>query len=290
MCPQKIKALSRPVTSVQAPGSDSQKQSYNLNPGAKPFAKAIEYTRALNATKMERMFAAPFICQMGRGHVDGVYSMAKDPGSLERFASGSGDGVVKVWDLVTREEVWNAQAHENIVKGMAWTRDRRLLTCASDRTVKLFEPYSRPHESLARGEHLQANQPSYKGAPIATWHGGNAFTSISHHRSLNSFAVSSGVISIYDMEKFNSEPEILRWQGSSDTITNVAFNQIETSILASAATDRSIVLYDLRTSMPLAKTVLSYASNKIAWNPMEAMNFAVANEGKLIHNCVLGLC
>lgn len=268
------------MTAVQAPGTDSQKQSFNLNPGAKPFAKAIEYTRALNATKLERMFAAPFICQMGKGHVDGVYSMAKDPSSLERFASGSGDGIVKVWDLVSREEIWNAQAHENIVKGMAWTRDRKLLTCASDRTIKLFDPYTRPQETLARGAQLQSSQTAFKGAPLATWHGTNAFTSISHHRSLNSFAVSSGVISIYDMEKFNTEPEVLRWQGSSDTITTVAFNQIETSILASAATDRSIVLYDLRTSMPLAKTVLNFASNKIAWNPMEAMNFAVANEGK----------
>jgi WD repeat and SOF domain-containing protein 1 len=216
---------------------------------------------------------------MGKGHVDGVYSMAKDPNSLEHFASGSGDGIVKVWDLVTREEIWNAQAHENIVKGMAWTRDKKLLTCASDRTIKLFDPYNRSQEALARGARLEANETSFRGAPLATWHGGNAFTSISHHRSLNSFAVSSGVISIYDMEKFNSEPEVLRWQGSSDTITNVAFNQIETSILASAATDRSIVLYDLRTSMPLVKTILNFASNKIAWNPMEAMNFAVANEG-----------
>jgi len=228
---------------------------------------------------MERMFAAPFICQMGKGHVDGVYSMAKDPNSLEHFASGSGDGIVKVWDLVSREEIWNAQAHENIVKGMSWTRDKKLLTCASDRTVKLFDPYNRSQEALARGARLEANETSFKGVPLATWHGANAFTSISHHRSLNSFAVSSGIISIYDMEKSNSEPEVLRWQGSSDTITNVAFNQIETSILASAATDRSIVLYDLRTSMPLAKTILNFASNKIAWNPMEAMNFAVANEG-----------
>jgi DDB1- and CUL4-associated factor 13 len=241
-----------------------QKQSFNLDPGTKPFAKAIEYTRALNATKMERMFAAPFICQMGRGHVDGVYTMAKDPNSLERFASGSGDGIVKVWDLVSREETWNTQAHENIVKSMCWTKDKKLLTCASDRTIKLYDPYNTPSGTT----------------PAATWHGTNAFTSLSHHRSNNSFAVSSGVVSIYDLEKYNAQPEVLRWQGSSDTITNVAFNQVESSILASAAIDRSIVLYDLRTSMPLAKTVLNFASNKIAWNPMEAMNFAVANEGE----------
>jgi WD repeat and SOF domain-containing protein 1 len=63
-----------------------------------------------------------------------------------------------------------------------------------------------------------------------------------------------------------------------DTISSVAFNQTETSILASTAIDRSIIMYDLRTSSPVHKTTLRLASNAISWNPMEAFNFAVANE------------
>lgn len=55
-------------------------------------------------------------------------------------------------------------------------------------------------------------------------------------------------------------------------------NQVETSILASTGTDRSIVIYDLRTAMPVAKTILNFASNAVSWNPMEAFNFAVACE------------
>jgi WD repeat and SOF domain-containing protein 1 len=206
------------------------------------------------------MFAAPFIAQLGKGHVDGVYTLAKDPNSLQRFASGSGDGIVKVWDLTSREEIWNGSAHENIVKGMCWTKDQKLLTCASDKTIKLFIPYN----------------TSSGTAPVATWLGANAFTSLSHHRSKNSFAASSSVISIYDLERPTAAPEVLKWPTSQDTITAVSFNQIETSILAATATDRSVVLYDLRTSMPLAKTILNFASNAISWNPMEAFNFAVA--------------
>lgn len=217
----------------------------------------------MNATKLERMFAAPLLGQIGNGHVDGVYSMAKDPGSLDRFASGSGDGVVKVWNLTSREEVWHTQAHENIVKALCWTPERKLLSCASDRTIKLFDPYNSSPEA----------------APLATYLGQSAFTGVSHHRDHPTFAASSSVISIYDLSRPSSTPsQVLHWPTSTDTITSLAFNQTETSIIGSTAIDRSIVMYDLRTSSPLAKVVLQLASNAIAWNPMEAFNFAVANE------------
>lgn len=262
-CQQKIKALSRSAASQQAPGSTEYKLPRNLDPAQHPFERAREYTRALNATKMERMFAKPFIGQLGSGHIDGVYSMARDPGALERFASGSGDGVVKVWDLTTRQEVWNTPAHDNIVKGICWTLDRKILSCASDKTVKLFDPYNQAPDSR----------------PLATYLGQSPFTSVSHHRDLPSFAASSSVISVYDLSRPSSAPtQTLHWPTSVDTITSVAFNRTETSILGSTALDRSVVLYDLRTSSPVTKAVLNLASNAIAWNPMEAFVFAVANE------------
>jgi WD repeat and SOF domain-containing protein 1 len=46
----------------------------------------------LNATKLERYFAKPFIGQLGKGHIDGVYCIAKDWRVLASVASGSGDG------------------------------------------------------------------------------------------------------------------------------------------------------------------------------------------------------
>jgi WD repeat and SOF domain-containing protein 1 len=228
-----------------------------------PFERAREYTRALNATKVERMFAQPFLASLEPGHVDGVYSFAKDPESLDHFASGSGDGIVKVWNLTSREELWQSQAHENLVKGMCWTRDKKLITCGSDRTIKLFDPYNTPSKSQ----------------PTASWLGQHAFTSVSHHRNIPSFAAASSQISIYDVTRASGTPvQTLQWPTAIDTINAVAFNQTETSILASCATDRSVILYDLRTNSPLRRNVLHFASNAISWNPMEAFNFAVANE------------
>ncbi|KAK3068230.1 Protein sof1 [Teratosphaeriaceae sp. CCFEE 6253] len=264
----KIKALTRPTSSYQAPGSDVARQPRNLDPALHPFERAREYTRALNATKLDRMFAAPFVAQLGRGHVDGVYTLAKDPNALDRFASGSGDGVLKVWDLPSQEEVWQTQAHDNLVKGMCWTHDQKLLSCGSDRTVKLYDPYNNPTGS----------------APLATWLGNNAFTSLTRHRTEPTFAVASSAISLYDLNRPSSTPtQTLAWPTSADTITAVSLNQTETSILASTATDRSLVLYDLRTASPLHRSVLTMSSNAISWNPKEAFNLAVANEDHNIY-------
>ncbi|KAF4548946.1 Sof1-like domain-containing protein [Elsinoe fawcettii] len=264
----KIKALSRSAESQQAPGTGVSRQPRNLDPALHPFERAREYTRALNATKLERMFAAPFLAQLGRGHVDGVYTIAKDPKSLERFASGSGDGVIKVWDLPSRDEVWQTSAHENLVKGMCWTDDHKIISCGSDRSIKMYDPYNTASNS----------------APLATWLGANAFNSITRHRSLPSVAASSSVISIYDLTRPSSTPsQTISWPTSVDTITSVAFNQSETTLLASTGTDRSLILYDLRTSSALSRTVLTLASNAIAWNPMEPFNLAVANEDHNIY-------
>ena len=265
----KIKALSRPTASQQAPGSSVARQPRNLDPAQHPFERAREYTRALNATKLERMFAKPFVAQLGRGHVDGVYTLAKDPISLDRFASGSGDGVVKVWDLPSRDEVWQTKAHENMVKGVCWTKDQKLLSCGSDKTVKLYDPY---------------NGATSTTPPIATWLGATAFTAITRHRTEPTFAVSSNNISLYDLSRPSSTPtQTLAWPTSIDTITALSLNQTEISILASTATDRSLTLYDLRTSMPLHRSILNLSSNAIAWNPMEAFNLAVANEDHNIY-------
>ncbi|KAI8634451.1 WD40 repeat-like protein [Xylariaceae sp. FL1651] len=257
----KIKALSRS-------GTSAPKATRNLDPAMHQFERAREYTRALNAVKLSRMFAQPFIAQLGNGHVDGVYTFAKDPDSLTRFASGSGDGVVKCWDLTSRDEVWKTTAAENIVKGMAFTKDQKLLTCSSDRSVKIFDPYNTPSQS----------------PPLHTWLGSHPYTSLSVHRDGKSFAAATDCISIHDLDRYTAAPEVLRWPSSGETINSVAFSPSETSVLASCASDRSIILYDLRTASPLTRTFLKFSSNKISWNPMEPMNFACANED---HNCYI---
>lgn len=216
------------------------------------------------------MFAAPFVAQLGRGHVDGVYALARDPKSLERVASASGDGVVKVWDLPSRDEVWQTQAHQNLVKGIAWTNDRKLLSCGTDRYVKLWDPYNTPSGSK----------------PTATWAGTNSFSSLTLHRKDPAFAVAaSSEIQVYDLNAPSATPiQSLSWPNSVDTINDLKFNQSETSILASCANDRSLIFYDLRTNSPLYKASLRMAANTLAWNPIEPFNIAVGCEDHDIYH------
>ena len=68
----------------------------------------------------------------------------------------------------------------------------------------------------------------------------------------------------------------------AETITAVKFNPAETSLFATCGTDRSIILYDIRTNTPVSKSIMAMSTNAIAWNPMEALNFTTANED---HNC-----
>ncbi len=67
--------------------SDIHKLPRNLDPALHPLEGPREYVRALNATKLDRVFAKPFISSLS-GHTDGVYCMAKHPTQLSTLLSG----------------------------------------------------------------------------------------------------------------------------------------------------------------------------------------------------------
>lgn len=118
---------------------------------------------------------------------------------------------------------------------MTFTNDKKLLSCATD-GIKLWDPYNTPKDTT----------------PIATWQEGGPYTALSAHRTGNSFAASSGAgcIRVWDLEQ-STAAQTIQWPNFTDTITDVAFNQVETSVVGSVATDRSLILFDLRTNSAL---------------------------------------
>ena len=91
-----------------------------------------------------------------------------------------------------------------------------------------------------------------ENTPLATWQEGGPYTSLSVHRTGNVFAASSGqgCIRVWDLNQ-SSAPQTIQWPSFTDTITDVCFNQVETSIIGSVASDRSVILFDLRTNSKL---------------------------------------
>ena len=263
-----MKTISRSSdTYLPARNTEGQRLHRNLDPALHPFERAREYTRALNATKLERMFAKPFVGQLGEGHIDGVYSMAKNMKVLNRLATGSGDGIIRLWDMSNRSEIFSVQAHKNIVRGLTMTPSGQLLSCASDQTVKLWNI----------GDSM-ASASSYE--PLQTYLGNSAFNGIDHHRNESKFVTAGNSIELWDTNR--SKPlSNLSW--GADNVNSVKFNQTETDIVASCGTDRSIVIYDLRTSSPVQNLLSTLSTNSIAWNPMEAFNFAAASEDHNIY-------
>lgn len=94
----------------------------NYDPGLHPFEAEREYVRALNATKLDRVFAKPFVGNLD-GHRDGVSCLSKHPSKLSRILSGAFDGEVRIWDIPHKECIRNFTAHEGIVRGVTFTCD-----------------------------------------------------------------------------------------------------------------------------------------------------------------------
>ncbi|XP_037938510.1 DDB1- and CUL4-associated factor 13 [Teleopsis dalmanni] len=258
----KVKMISRnPDHYVRETKNQIHKMPRNYDPDLHPLQPVREYVRALNATKLDRVFAKPFVGNLS-GHRDGVNCFAKHPKMLSNLVSGAYNGEVHVWDLANRATLRSFVAHEGFVRGITYgSNGDRFFTVGDDKTIKVWK---------SNGPEIGEDEE-----PINTILSRTIITGISHHRKSATFATCGEVCTIWD-ENRNDPLKTLKW--GVDTLHAIAFNPVETSVLACCASDRSIIFYDQRESNPLRKMVLTMKSNKLAWNPMESFNFTLANE------------
>ncbi|KAL6535813.1 hypothetical protein OROHE_012657 [Orobanche hederae] len=312
-----VKPIARPTDLyTRERSNDLQRVHRNLDPSIRPQEKATELVRALNAAKLDKIFARPYVWAMD-GHIDGISSMAKNPKQLKGLFSGSMDGDIRLWDLANRRTICKFAGHNGAVRGLTVSSDGRVLvSCGTDATVKLW--------SVPVPSFMQPDYSSDNKEPLADYTGKNAFWAVDHQWGGELFATAGAQVDIWN---HNRHHPVNSFEWGKDTAISVRFNPGEPNILAASAShlqlrsiylltgyvytdcfsyiishefggaklllylcngsDRSITIYDLRVSSPAIKIIMRKnlrcskmftKTNSIAWNPIEPMNFTAANE------------
>ncbi|KAG5081297.1 hypothetical protein JHK86_005362 [Glycine max] len=243
----KVKVISRSVDEFTRERSqDLQRVFRNYDPSLRPQEKAVEYVRAVNAVKLDKIFARPFIGALD-GHVDAVSCMTRNPSQLKGIFSSSMDGDIRLWDLAARRTVCQFPGHRGAVRGLTASTDGRILvSCGTDCTIRLW---SVPITTLMESD--DSTKSTVEPASVYVWK--NAFWGADHQWDGEHFATAGAQVDIWNHNR--SQP-INSFEWGSDTVISVRFNPGEPNLLATSASDRSIILYDLRMSSPVRKMIM----------------------------------
>lgn len=257
----KVKMLTRnPDEYLRETKRDIHKIPRNFDPSLHPFVAPREYTKALNAVKLEKIFAKPFIGNL-EGHKDAISCICKHPSQLSTLLSGAYDGEVRMWNLAQGICTRTLLAHDGIIRAITYVPNgNHFITIGDDKTIKTWDAVSAKEEE----------------EPLNTIISKTVLTNITHHRTKPVF-VTCGEGLCHMWEETRNEPlRTFKW--GVDSLHDVKFNPVQKDLLASCASDRSIILYDTRETGPLTRIVMKLRSNKLSWNPMEAFIFTCANE------------
>lgn len=158
-------------------------------------------------------------------------------------------------------------AHDGFVRGITMSPiTNEFFSCGNDQIIKHWK--------------YDLEKQTNELEPIQTIVGKSFYTSIDHHYKKPIYATTGQCVDVWD--ESHMQP-IKSYSWGVDSHFAVKFSPIEYNILASCSADRSVVLYDIRQSVPIRKVVLSMNSNAICWNPLEAMLFTVANEDQNLY-------
>lgn len=308
----------RPGDFLRETKHDIHKVPRNYDPKLHPFALQREYQRALNATKLERVFAKPFIGNMS-GHGDIVSNLMKHQTKLSVVASGAYDGVIKIWNLSNRKCLRTIQAHNSMVRAMCISRlnSNHFFSVDSNSNIKKWRYFGRdqlnilrndkrlkPQSSGEKGEEAADNEDTsdddeeFKAAldieddveytdekqdadiPLDTVLAKHIILSMDHHYNRPHLITSGDKVELW--EENRKEP-IRQWTWGADSTHYCRFNPVEVDLFATLSSDRAIILFDMRKPAPLRKLIQPMRSNQLCWNPMEAFRFTVANEDHDLH-------
>ncbi|GBE59711.1 ribosomal processing protein [Babesia ovata] len=290
----KLNVLHRRDADYVAQGPhDRPKPMRNLDPALHPLPRQREYVRAVVAAKLKRMHAKPFIAAL-EGHTDSVDSMSMSRSSLCDLFTGSCNGEIMMWNMLTKRKGNIIGTHDGFVKGLCTNADGTLLySCGHDKYLKCWKvPTNGPIEDEDMDEqdddagksqsvHLQGAVSDVKlrtsppPEPVGSYLTNSSLNGLDHHWTEGLLATAGDTLEVWDGQR--SAP-IMKFDWDSEALYCVRFNASDVNLLAAAAADNSVGLYDIRANSPLRKLVLQQRTNAICWNPQNPLHFTIANE------------
>lgn len=237
----------------------------NLDPNFHPLESLHEYLRSVNAAKLEKIFAKPFVGALE--HTDCITSMSTNPKSPNSLLTGSSDGDIRLWEVAARRPLARLVGHTKAVRGLSVAYDgESCVSCSEDCTVRLWKLGCAPFELGP----VVANQACSIEFP-----GKEPYHCIDHHPKEQRFLTAGTRIELWeDSRQF----PLQSFSSTTDSVLSVRFNPFERGLFVASAADRSIALYDLRLSRPVQRFIMKTSTNALAWNRIEAFNFTAANE------------
>lgn len=294
----KVKTIVRSADeSSRERSGDLRKVHRNLDPALRPLERATEAKRALNAAKLSRVFAKPFVAAFN--HDDGVTALARSPARLNALVSGCADGTLSVWDLAGRRKLRRLVGHAAAVQGVSVSASGdALVSCSVDGAIRMFRlPFAPPtpgsvvsyassssssSSNTIRGGGDVASASCVDAAAVAEFDGGGGgLSSVDHHpRHRGVFATGGGAgVAIWDATRCSRTEPLQRLEWGADGVRAVRYNPAEPSLLVAAGgSDRALVLFDVRAATPVRKLVMQTRATAAAWNPIEPFNLVAASE------------
>ncbi|GBU26853.1 hypothetical protein R84B8_00368 [Treponema sp. R8-4-B8] len=199
------------------------------------------------------------------GHSDGVNSVAISPDG-KTVVSGSDDGTIKLWDLVTSREIRTLSGHSSAVESVMFSPDSKtVVSGSSDNTIKLWDAVTgreiRTLSGHSRFVEFVVFSPDGKNVVSGSWDEtiklwdvdtGREIRTLSGHSGLVlSVAFSSDGKTVVSSSSDNTIKlwdsitgrEIRTLSGHTNTVTSVAFSP-DVKTVVSGSYDKSIKLWD----------------------------------------------
>ena len=182
-----------------------------------------------------------------------------------KFATGSEDGAVSIWDFATATKESDFRDHGWDVNGVAWHPFYSLVaSCSKDNTIKLFDPRATSTtKSTLFGHNNNVHEVCWSPSGNLLASGGRDY-----------------LVKIYDIRKMK---EISTHRGHEKAVTTLAFHPLCDNLLLSGSLD-GMLIYWMPAHMREPHTLLRRAHNyfavsTIAWHPTGLMLASAGNDG-----------